>query len=113
MDAHLQAAHAGLKSYGEVIGHGERELNRVLAKADASLFCGVFPMPNAEHLSMKTIKTFPTSVEADLARIALDAAGIPAFVVGISLGMEGGGAGVRLLVPDDRVEEALTVLGNA
>jgi hypothetical protein len=40
---------------------------------------------------MKTIKTYPTSVEADLARIALDAAGIPSFVVGISLGMEGGG----------------------
>jgi hypothetical protein len=60
----------------------------------------------AEYLSMKTIKTYPTSVEADLARIALNA-------VGISLGMEGGGAGVQLLVPDDRVEAALSVLGNA
>lgn len=63
-------------------------------------------------LSMKTIKTYPTSVEADLARIALDAVGIPSVVVGISLGMEGGGAGVQLLVPDDRVEAALSVLGN-
>jgi len=27
--------------------------------------------------------------------------------------MEGGGAGVQLLVPDDRVEAALTVLGSA
>jgi hypothetical protein len=64
-------------------------------------------------LSMKTIKTYPTSVEADLARIALDAAGIPAVVVGVGFGMEGGGAGVQLLVPDDRVEAALTVLGDS
>jgi hypothetical protein len=70
-------------------------------------------VPHAEYLSMKTIKTYPTSVEADLARIALDAVGIPSVVVGISLGMEGGGAGVQLLVPDDRVEAALSVLGNS
>jgi hypothetical protein len=62
---------------------------------------------------VKTIKTYPTSIEADLARIALDAAGIPSVVVGIGVGMEGGEAGVQLLVPDDRVEAALTVLGNA
>jgi Putative prokaryotic signal transducing protein len=62
---------------------------------------------------MKSIKTYPTSVEADLAKIALDAAGIPSVVVGVSLGMEGGGAGVQLLVPDDRVEAALTVLGDS
>jgi hypothetical protein len=62
---------------------------------------------------MKTVKTYATSVEADLARIALEAVGIPSYVVGISLGMEGGGAGVQLLVPDERVEAALTVLGNA
>ena len=62
---------------------------------------------------MKTIKTYPTSVEAELARIALNAADIPAIVVGISVGMEGGGAGVQLLVPDDRVEAALTVLSDA
>jgi hypothetical protein len=61
---------------------------------------------------MKTIKTYPTSVEAELARIALNAADIPAVVVGISVGMEGGGAGVQLLVPDGRVEEALTVLSD-
>jgi hypothetical protein len=61
---------------------------------------------------MKTIKTYPTSIEADLARITLDAAGIPSVVVGISLGMEGGGAGVQLLVEDDDVEAALRVLGN-
>jgi hypothetical protein len=62
---------------------------------------------------MKTIKTYPTNIEAALARIALDAAGIPAVVVGVGFGMEGGGAGVQLLVPDDRVEAALTVLGDS
>lgn len=62
---------------------------------------------------MKATKTYPTSVEADLARIALDAAGIPSVVVGVSLGMEGGGAGVQLLVPDDHVEAALTLLGDS
>jgi putative signal transducing protein len=60
---------------------------------------------------MKTIKTYPTHVEADLARIALDAAGIRAVVVGVGFGMQGGGAGVQLLVSDDRVEAALKVLG--
>jgi len=62
---------------------------------------------------MKSIKSYPTNVEADLARIALDAAGISAVVVGISFGMEGGGAGVQLLVPDDCVEAALSVLGDS
>ena len=38
---------------------------------------------------MKTIKTYPTRAEADLARIALDAAGVPCVVVGIGVGMEG------------------------
>ena len=62
---------------------------------------------------MRTIKTYSTTVEADLARLALEAVGIPSTVVGISTGMEGGVAGVQLLVPDDRVEAALTVLGDA
>ena len=62
---------------------------------------------------MKTIKTYPTRVEADLARIALDAAGVPSVVVGIGVGMEGGAAGVQLCVKDDRVELALQVLGDA
>ncbi len=62
---------------------------------------------------MKAIKTYPTRVEADLARIALDAAGVPAVVVGVGVGMEGGMEGVQLLVPDDRVEAALRVLGDA
>jgi hypothetical protein len=61
---------------------------------------------------MKTIKTYPSTVEADLARIALEAAGIPSVVVGIGVSMEGGEAGVQLLVPDDRAEAALKVLGD-
>jgi hypothetical protein len=59
---------------------------------------------------MKTIKTYSTRVEADVARIALDAAGIPAVVVGVGTGMEGGTGGVQLLVEDDRVQPALKVL---
>jgi hypothetical protein len=62
---------------------------------------------------MKTIKRYPTTLDAELARIALEAADIPAVVVGIGLGMEGGAAGVQLLVPDDRVEAALKVLEDA
>ena len=62
---------------------------------------------------MKTIKTYSTSIEADLARLALEAAGIPSTVVGISADMEGGVAGVQLLVPDERVEAALIVLKDA
>ncbi len=62
---------------------------------------------------MKAIKTYPTRVEADLAKIALNAAGVPAVVVGVGVGMEGGMAGVQLLVPDDQVEAALRVLEGA
>ena len=62
---------------------------------------------------MKAIKSYPTRVEADLARIALDAAGVPSVVVGIGVGMEGGMEGVQLLVPEDRIEAALAVLNNA
>jgi Putative prokaryotic signal transducing protein len=60
---------------------------------------------------MKAIRSYPTSLEADLARIALEAEDIRSVVVGIGVGMEGGDAGVQLLVPDDRVEAALKVLG--
>jgi hypothetical protein len=62
---------------------------------------------------MKTIKTYSTQVEADLARIALDAAGVPSVVVGVGANMEGGAGGVQLLVEDDRVEAALKVLADA
>jgi Putative prokaryotic signal transducing protein len=62
---------------------------------------------------MKAIKSYPTRVEADLARIALEAADVPSIVIGIGVGMEGGAAGVQLLVPDDRVEDALNVLRDS
>jgi hypothetical protein len=58
----------------------------------------------AGALSMKAIKNYPTTVEADLARIALDSAGIPSLVVGVAASMEGGLIGVQLLVPDEQVE---------
>ena len=58
---------------------------------------------------MKAIKTYPTTVEADLARIALDADDIPSVVVGTGVTMEGGLAGVQLLVPEDQVPRALSL----
>lgn len=62
---------------------------------------------------MKTIKTYSTRIDADLARIALDAAGVASVVVGVGVGMEGGTGGVQLLVEDDSVEQALKVLRDA
>ena len=62
---------------------------------------------------MQVIRTFPTQVEADLARIRLQGAGIPGMVVGVGIGMQGGIGGVQLLVPEDRVEAALKVLDGA
>jgi hypothetical protein len=62
---------------------------------------------------MKAIKTYPTTLEADLARMALEAADVPSIVVGTGVTMEGGGAGVQLLVPDEHVDAALEVLGDA
>jgi hypothetical protein len=62
---------------------------------------------------MKTIKNYATQVEADLDRIALEAAGIPAVVVGVGVAMEGGSQGVALLVPDDAADEALEALEQA
>ncbi len=59
---------------------------------------------------MKTIKTYSSRIEADLARITLDAAEVPSVVVGIGVGMEGGMEGVQLLVPEDQVEVALEIL---
>jgi len=61
---------------------------------------------------VKIVSTYPTRLEADLAKLALDGAGIPSVVIGIGIGMEGGAAGVQLLVPSDRVEEALKLLAS-
>ncbi|MGY0557317.1 MULTISPECIES: hypothetical protein [unclassified Lysobacter] len=62
---------------------------------------------------MRTIKTYPTRLEADLAKIALATFGIPAIVAGIGVSLEGGSAGMKLLVPDDCVGAAMTVLDDA
>jgi hypothetical protein len=43
----------------------------------------------------------------------LEAADVPSVVVGLGVNMDGGTAGVQLLVPDDQVEAALNVLGDA
>ncbi len=55
---------------------------------------------------MQKIRTYSLKVDADLARIALEGADIPAVVVGIGFGLERG----ELLVPEDRIEAALKVL---
>ena len=62
---------------------------------------------------MKTVKTYSTRVDADVAKIALNATGVPSVVVGIGVDVEGGAAGVQLLVPDECVEAALRVLGGS
>jgi hypothetical protein len=62
---------------------------------------------------MKAIKSYATQVEADLDRIALEAAGIPGVVVGVGIAMEGGIQGVALLVPEDAAAEALQALERA
>jgi Putative prokaryotic signal transducing protein len=59
---------------------------------------------------MKIIRSYSMQLEADLARIALEGADVPAVVVGVGMGMEGGIGGVQLLVPEDRMEAALKVL---
>jgi hypothetical protein len=60
---------------------------------------------------MKAIKTYSTRVDADLAKITLAAADVPAVVVGVGTELEGGTDGVQLLVPDECVEAALHILG--
>jgi len=59
---------------------------------------------------MKTVKTYSTRIDAEVAKIALAAADVPSEVVGIGTELEGGAAGVQLLVPDDCVAAALTIL---
>ena len=59
---------------------------------------------------MIVLNRYATRVEADLDRIALESAGIPSVVVGVGLTMEGGIAGVQLLVPEDQFEQAKEVL---
>lgn len=61
---------------------------------------------------MTPIGSYATRVEADLARITLEAEGVPCVVVGVGTAWEGGIEGVRLLVPDDQVERARRILGE-
>ena len=61
---------------------------------------------------MTVIRTYTTSLAAELAKLALEGADIPAMVLGVDVGMEGGGAGVQLLVADEYAEAALAVLDN-
>jgi hypothetical protein len=62
---------------------------------------------------MKTVKTYSTRVDAEVAKIALAAADVPAVVVGVGTELEGGTAGVQLLVPDESVEAALKILESS
>jgi hypothetical protein len=62
---------------------------------------------------MKTIKTYSTRLEAEVAKIALAAEEIPSLVVGVGSELEGGTSGVQLQVADERAEEALKVLKGA
>jgi hypothetical protein len=59
------------------------------------------------------IKTYGSRLEADLARIRLNAAGIDATILGVGVGMEGGSDSVRLLVPDERADEARKILRDS
>jgi len=59
---------------------------------------------------MKIARRFSSRLDADLARIALDAAGVPSVVVGTSVEFEGGANGVQLLVPDEWFAAAARVL---
>jgi hypothetical protein len=58
---------------------------------------------------MQAIRTYSLQVDADLARIALEGSDIPAVVVG-GPPYPGVIFDVQLLVPEDRIEEALKVL---
>jgi Putative prokaryotic signal transducing protein len=62
---------------------------------------------------MKTVKSYSTRVDAEVAKIALAAAGIPAVVVGVGTDLEGGTSGVQLLVAEESVQTALKVLEDS
>lgn len=61
---------------------------------------------------MTRVGTYTTFLEAELARLALESEGIRAEVNGIDVSLQGGGAGVQLLVPDAVADTALLVLGR-
>lgn len=68
--------------------------------------------------SLVTVATFPTAMEANLAKGCLEAAGIPAFLadeqmVGMNWHMAILLGGVKLQVGPDDAEEAVEILGLA
>ena len=74
----------------------------------------ILPATGSESVPvMKTVKTYSTRVEAEVAKITLAAAGVPAVVVGIGTDLEGGTSGVQLLVENANVEAALRVLEHS
>lgn len=60
----------------------------------------------SETVAMKQIRAYLLESEANVARVASERVDIPAVVVAVGIGVKGG----ALLVPEDRVEAALTVL---
>jgi len=66
----------------------------------------------SEERAMKLVKTYGNQLEADLARITLQAEGISATIVGVGVAMEGGSEGVQVFVPDDQVDAARKVLAE-
>lgn len=62
---------------------------------------------------MKVFGRYPTRLDAELARISLDAAGVPSVVVGTGVELEGGVEGVRLLVPDEWIAAATVALESS
>ena len=67
----------------------------------------------------EAVVTYTTTFEADVARAALEQAGIPVLVKGADVGMFGGAFsgptahGVTLYVPSDRLEEAADIVPPA
>ena len=59
---------------------------------------------------MKVVRRYSTRLDADLARITLEAAGVPSVVVGTGVEFEGGVTGVQLLVPDEWIAAATAAL---
>jgi hypothetical protein len=55
---------------------------------------------------MRALRKFSSRLDAELARIELDAAGVPCVVVGTGVEFEGGANGVQLLVPEEWVVAA-------
>ena len=77
----------------------------------------VDPLPTSEmdHPQLVVVRTYPTHVDADLARTALEAAGIESMVESDDQGGQSPGLaftrGIALLVRSDDVKDAEEILG--